>query len=399
MTACILVAGGGIGGLAAAIALARSGHGIEILEQSAQFAEVGAGIQLGPNVTRRLREMGLLPQVQAMAATPGALAVHGADDGKLLARLPLADAALRKYGSPYLCIHRADLHQVLLDAVRSSAGITLNTSACITQVAAREHNVAVGTQDLRAWEGDGLIGADGLWSAVRPHVLEMAVTPRATGHMAWRALCPMSSVPAPLRSRDVRVWLGERMHAVAYPVRGGDALNLVVLAEADERTRSAQAMADPRDWDQQANLDALQSAVGHRCAGVRPLIDAMPQWRAWRLHDRPPLQGPKEMACERMALLGDAAHPMLPYLAQGAGMAIEDAVALGECLREADAASLPAGLARYAELRWQRNARVQQRSRRNAVIFHASGPQRLGRDVALRVLGSHLLDAPWLYKG
>ncbi|MDM0043610.1 FAD-dependent monooxygenase [Variovorax dokdonensis] len=398
MAADVLIAGGGIGGLAAAIAMAHRGHRVEVLEQSAQFSEVGAGIQLGPNVTRRLRELGVLEQAQSLAATPQALAVHGADSGRLLARLPLADEALRKYGSPYLCIHRADLHRVLLDAAMVHAGVTLNTGACITQVAMREHNVAVGTQDMRAWEGDGLLGADGLWSTVRPHVLEAAVAPNATGHTAWRALYPMADLPPSLRSTDVRVWLGERMHAVAYPVRGGDSLNVVVLAE-DQPAHRVEAAGSPRDWDQQANLDALRSAVGHRCEGVRPLIDAIPRWRAWSLHDRPPLRGAKEMARERMALLGDAAHPMLPYLAQGAGMAIEDAATLGECLRDANAISLPDAFARYAAMRWQRNARVQQRSLANAEIFHAGGAMRLARDAALRVLGTHLLDAPWLYRG
>jgi len=400
MAANILVAGGGIGGLAAAIALARRGHAVEILEQSAQFAEVGAGIQLGPNVTRRLRAMDLLDQVQALAACPQALAVHSADTGSLVARLPLADAALRKYGSPYLCIHRADLHRVLLDAAKATAGIALHAGACITRVTTRAQAVEVQTQDMRAWTGDGLLGADGLWSAVRPHVVQACDPPRATGHTAWRALCPADEVPAALRSADVRVWLGERMHAVAYPVRGGDALNLVVLAETDAGPGAGGALReDPRDWDQQANLDALRRAVGERCGGVRPLIDAMPHWRAWRLHDRPPLRGARDMARERMALLGDAAHPMLPYLAQGAGMAIEDAACLGECLADADAAELPGALARYAGLRWRRNAQVQQRSRKNAEIFHYGGPMRLARDAALRVLGTRLLDAPWLYEG
>ena len=396
MPARILVAGGGIGGLAAAVALARRGHSIEVLEQAEAFAEVGAGIQLGPNVTRRLKALNLLEAASRVAARPQAIAVRDAQDGSLLARLPLAESIERKYGTPYLCMHRADLHGVLLAAARELAPrIDLDTGARITQVAARGDTVCLGSSKLQAWEGDGLIGADGLWSLVRARVVEDSPPPRATGHTAWRALAQSEILPARLRSNEVQVWLGERLHAVAYPVRGGDWLNLVVIAEEPAQ----EAGGDPTDWDQQANLAALQAATGDRCAGVRPLIEAMPHWRAWQLNDRPPLAGPHEMVRDRVALLGDAAHPMLPYLAQGAGMAIEDAVTLAERVGDGRAADLPGAFSRYAAVRWQRNARVQARSLRNGEVFHASGARRLARDAALRVLGSHLLDAPWLYEG
>jgi len=175
-------------------------------------------------------------------------------------------------------------------------------------------------------------------------------------------------------------------------VRRGDALNVVVLAE------SAPA-GDARDWDQASSLAALQAATGRTGAGLQALLEAVPGWRAWTLNDRPPLVGASQMAGERIALAGDAAHPMLPYLAQGAGMAIEDAVALAEALDGGDAAAVPAAFARYAEARWQRNAQVQERARRNGEIFHATGLVRLGRDTALRLLGARLLDVPWLYAG
>ncbi|HYP84800.1 FAD-dependent monooxygenase [Variovorax sp.] len=394
MSAHILVAGGGIGGLAAAVALARRGHRVEVLERAVEFAEVGAGIQLGPNVTRRLRALDLLDDVGALAATPQGLAVRSADDGRLLARMPLGAEAQRKYGSPYLCIHRADLHRVLLGAAQARAGVTLNTGAGIIHAADHGARVTVATDDMRAWEGDALVGADGLWSTVRQRVVQASAPPRATGHTAWRALCAMEALPSGLRSPDVQVWLGERMHAVAYPVQRAEGFNLVVLTENEPRT----ATTDPRSWDQQANLDALHRAIACLCGGLRALIEAMPQWRAWHLHDRSPLQGPQDMARERIALLGDAAHPMLPYLAQGAGMAIEDAVELAQHTKDADAAALPAAFARYAAARWQRNAQVQRRARANATIFHAGGALRLARDSAMRLLGARLLDAPWLYR-
>jgi salicylate hydroxylase len=179
---------------------------------------------------------------------------------------------------------------------------------------------------------------------------------------------------------------------VAYPVRGGDWLNVVVIAE------SAPA-GDARDWDQASSIAALQQATGRSSADLQALLEAMPGWRAWTLSDRAPLASAADMAHERVALVGDAAHPMVPYLAQGAGMAIEDAVALADALGDSSAADVPTAFARYAEARWARNAQVQARARRNGEIFHATGAVRLGRDMAMRLLGAKLLDQPWLYGG
>jgi salicylate hydroxylase len=416
VTPRILVAGGGIGGLACALALARGATGaaadrgpeavlrpihaprsrIDLLEQADAFGEVGAGLQLGPNATRRLHALGLKEALAGIAAVPEALVVRGTGGDGVVARLPLGESMHRRYGAPYCCVHRADLHALLLDAVRGSDGTTLHLGARIGRIETRGESVHVASADGRGWSGDALIGADGLWSAVRSHVTGPAdPAPRVTGHTAWRALVPQAALPAALRGDDVRVWLGARLHAVAYPVRGGAALNVVVLAE------SAPA-GDARDWDQATGLDALQRATG-RCGGMlQALIEAMPGWRAWTLCDRAPLAGPAAMARGRIALAGDAAHPMLPYMAQGAGMAIEDAVALAGTLGAGSgttAADVPAALSRYAAARWQRNARVQARARRNGVVFHLAGPARLARDAGLRALGPRLLDVPWLYAG
>ena len=394
MPARILVAGGGIGGLASALALSRRGHRIEVLEQADAFHEIGAGVQLGPNTTRRLQALGLGVPLAAIAARPAALVVRSAGNHAEIAKLSLGQEMQQRYGAPYLCVHRSDLHAMLVDAVRArDASDALNGSARITEVASVDDIVCVATDDARAWEGDALIGADGLWSVVRKQVVSRDVPPRATGHTAWRALVAMSALPAALRNLDrVDIWLGPRLHAVAYPVRGGDALNVVVAAE------SAPA-GDVRDWDQVSSLDALQQATGHTGAALKALLEAMPSWRAWTLFDRAPLTSAGAMAAGRIALLGDAAHPMLPYLAQGAGMAIEDAMALADALRDGDATDVPAAFSRYAEARWQRNAQVQSRARRNGDIFHAVGPMRLGRDLAMRTLGARVLDQPWLYGG
>jgi salicylate hydroxylase len=394
MPAHILVAGGGIGGLATALALSRHRHRADVFEQAAVFGEIGAGVQLGPNATRRLQQLDLGPGLAAIAARPDALVVHSADSGSDLACMPLGDAMQQRYGAPYFCVHRADLHGLLLDAVRARGTGTLVTAARIVQVETSDDLVCMSSTDARAWEGEAIVGADGLWSLVRRQLdtPSAAQPPRVTGHTAWRSLIEQAKLPAALRRRHVDVWLGPRLHAVAYPVRGGDWLNVVVIAE------SAPA-GDARDWDQSSSIAALRQAMGRSCGALQSLLDAMPAWRAWSLGDRAPMTSAADMAHERVALVGDAAHPMVPYLAQGAGMAIEDALALADALGEGDAADVPAAFARYAEARWARNAQVQARARRNGEIFHATGAMRLGRDMAMRLLGAKLLDQPWLYGG
>ncbi|VWX56311.1 Salicylate hydroxylase [Burkholderiales bacterium 8X] len=389
----VLVVGGGIGGLAAALALGREPRRkIQLFEQAGAFGEIGAGIQLGPNVTRRLASLGLEAALTRIAARPRALNVRSAVDNASLASMPLGGDIALRYGAPYLCVHRADLHAALLAAVREGGAAELILRTRVGDVMSRREEVCVSWGRTQLWWGDLLVGADGLWSALRPFAIGDTTPPRATGHMAWRALVEQSALPEALRSQDVTVWLGERLHVVAYPVRAGEALNVVVLAEAD-------APGDLRDWSQDTSLAALRAATGRTHGALQALFEAMPGWKAWALHDRPPLVRPSQMATRRAALVGDAAHPMLPYLAQGAGMAIEDAVGLAEALEGRAAADVPAAVLRYAAARWERNAKVQARARRNGEIFHATGALRLGRDTALRMFGSRLLDVPWLYHG
>jgi salicylate hydroxylase len=409
MSRGLLVVGGGIAGLASALALGRRGLRLDLLEQADSFGEVGAGVQLGPNATRRLRELGLGEALEGIAARPHLLKVLGATSDRVISSLALGDVMLWRYGAPYYCVHRADLHALLLDALRGDGRTALHTGARVAYVGEDARSVHVTADDGRAWSGEALVGADGLWSVVRPTVVgASAAPPRVTGHMAWRALVPQAALPRALRSGDVRVWLGSRLHAVAYPVRRGELLNVVVLAESD-------GAGDARDWSQATSVDALRHATGRCGRGLRKLIEAMPDWRAWTLCDLAPVTGPTDMARGRIALVGDAAHPMLPYMAQGAGLAIEDALALADALASPvatpahalaarAAAGAPMGdvsqaLGRYAQARWQRSARVQARARRNGVVFHLGGPARLARDLALRTLGGRLMDVPWLYGG
>ncbi|MET0310802.1 MAG: FAD-dependent oxidoreductase [Burkholderiaceae bacterium] len=385
----VLVAGGGIGGMAAALACMRAGWDARVFEQAAGFGEVGAGIQLGPNATRILHAWGLQERLEEVAAFPDSLRVRDVRSGRELGALRLGDAFLSRYGAPYATVHRADLHSLLANAVRQQ-GAHLRPGVPVIACSQHEKVVTVRTEGEVEVEGDALIGADGLWSVVRPAVVDDG-PPLATGHLAYRALVPAAEVPASARESRVTAWLGPRMHAVMYPVRAGEALNVVVIVQGEPE-------GDLRDWDQRAVPAPLHVALAQACPALRGVLDAVPAWRMWTLHDRDPVHGPEAMAKGLIALAGDAAHPMRPYLALGAAMAIEDADALGESLRMVDdLIDVPTVLSRYALDRWERCARVQARARRNGTIFHAEGPIRWGRDMAMRMGGGKLLDLPWLY--
>jgi len=386
-----LIAGGGIGGLAAALAASRAGWDVRLFERASAFSEVGAGIQLGPNVVKVLHGWGLADALQAVAAFPERLQVRSAVSGQALGELPLGDAMAQRYGAPYLSIHRADLHAVLLRAAQQHADLKLHLSRPLQSFSQTAQAVTVRAGDGPGIEGDALIGADGVWSTVRQELLGDGL-PRRTGHLAYRALMPQAKLPERLRSQQVTAWLGPRMHVVQYPVRGGESLNIVAIVHGE-------VAAEADLWDHSANAADLAAATAGCCSTLRETLDAIDGWRLWVLHDRVPMQGAHQHAVGRVALLGDAAHPMRPYLAQGAGMAIEDAAELGRALAQAldPALDVPTMLQRYALNRWQRNARVQARALRNGQIFHADGIVRWGRDFAMKVLGEKVLDLPWLY--
>lgn len=392
MTRELLVAGGGIAGLAAAVAARRAGWEARVFEQAPEFSEVGAGIQLGPNATRVLREWDLLAgDLAPLAFAPPRLRVRDGADGRELAQLELGDTIARRYGAPYLTVHRADLHAVLLQAARE-ADTRLHPDCRVQSVQERPDAIALRTGRASGVEGDALAVADGVWSALRAQVLDDG-PPRSTGHLAYRGLVRQRDLPAALRSEEVMAWLAPRMHLVTYPVRGGEWLNAVCVVQGTQP-------GDPRDWDHAASQAQLDAALGPVCAEVRERIASLPDWRLWVLHARAPVASADQLARGRIALVGDAGHPMRPYLAQGAGMAIEDARELQRVLSVADGRVLdvPTLLRRYALNRWERVARVQERSERNGTVFHATGPLRMARNAALRSLGGRLLDQPWLYR-
>jgi salicylate hydroxylase len=391
MTRQALIAGGGIGAMAAALAAARAGWEVRLYEQAGAFSEVGAGIQLGPNATRLLQDWGLGRALSQVAAFPEQLCVRSASKGHELGRLSLGSRCSERYGAPYATLHRGDLHALLLASVAGRGEVHLNLNAPVAGFTDTPEGVQVAWADGHRVEGDVLIGADGLWSAVRKQVLADGA-PQPTGHLAYRALVRQTDLPLSLRSQQVTVWLGPRLHVVSYPVRAGELLNVVVILHGEPPV-------DMEDWDHAGLAADVQAGLGGQCPALLALVEAMPSWRLWALCERQPLHSADQMANGRVALLGDAAHPMRPYLAQGAGMAIEDAAELGRCLSGVvrPLADVPLALRRYALQRWQRNARVQARALRNGKIFHATGPLRLGRDLSLRLLGQRLLDVPWLY--
>jgi salicylate hydroxylase len=385
----ILIAGAGIGGMAAALACTQAGCRVRVFERAAVLSEVGAGIQIGPNVTRLLHRWGLQSALAAVAAFPPHLHVRDALTAAELGHLALGSSIQHRYGAPYATVHRADLLG-LLHAGAQQAGAVVQLDTRLQHFHQTPTGVSVGAGAAQTFNGDALVGADGLWSLVRQWLLHDG-PPRVTGHLAYRALVRQDSLPQALRSQHVNVWLGPHLHVVQYPVCGGEWLNVVAfikgLLPANQTTLE--------NWDHSANAADLRTHMAGVCSPLQDLLQAIDHWRLWVLCDRAPMDSAHQHAQGRVALLGDAAHPMRPYLAQGAGMAIEDAAALASLLLPD--ADIPSALTRYAQQRWQRNARVQARAIRNGRIFHASGLVRWSRNRAMQLGGERLLDMPWLY--
>ena len=391
----MIIVGGGIGGLAAALACGQAGARPQVLERAATFSEVGAGIQMGPNVTRTLHAWGLAEDLKEIGFVPRKLEAKDTQTGQIIGTLRLGQRSLETYGAPYVTVHRADLHRVLLQKIKRSGLAELCLDSEVQAVQQHADGIQISGTNLAASltefsKSAAMVGADGLWSKTRQFVVTPKA-PRVTGLLAYRALVPMQSVPEKLRLQDVNVWVGPRVHAVLYPVKCGEYLNLVVVVQGPPP-------ATLDDWDHAGNKQDLEAAIGPIHADLRDMLAAVPAWRLWPLCDRPPIQGPHEMAKGRIALLGDAAHPMRPFLAQGAGMAIEDAAELARSWARADL-QVEDRLQMYAQARWARNAQVQQRSIRNGQIFHLQGPLRWGRNMAMKVMGESLMDVPWLYAG
>ena len=374
----ILVAGGGIGGLAAALALARAGWRARVLEQAAEFREIGAGIQLGPNVFRMFERLGVKDAMMALAHVPRALVMKDALSGEEVKRIPLGEGFRRRFGQPYAVIHRADMHRVLLDACRGAAAIELLPATRATSFVDDGERVLVRAADGATHEGAALIGCDGLWSMVREALLGDG-PPRVSGHIAYRAVLKRQDVPDHLWNEDVTLWAGPRTHLVQYPLRCGELFNLVAVFHSDRYEEGWDAYGDPEE-------------LHARFTGQRPevlsLLERIESWRMWVLCDREPV---KRWSRGRVTLLGDAAHPMLQYLAQGANMACEDAVRLADELERAGG-DFAASFRAYEEARYLRTGRVQLTARFYGEIYHASG---VAADLRRELIGGGTPESAW----
>ena len=358
----LIIAGGGIGGLAAAYVLARDGHTVTVLEQSAAFGEIGAGIQLGPNIFRMFEHLGLTEAVSEVAYFPPGLGMNDVRTGEKVVRVPLGDTALAAYGYPYGVIYRADLHQVFLDACKTLPNVSLRTSSKVEAFEQDSQGVTVRLAGGEAVRGDALLGADGLWSRIREAVVGDG-KPRVSGHIAYRAVLRREDVPAHLWSDDVLLWGGEKTHLVHYPLRRGELFNLVAVFHSNKYDEG---------WNTFGDTAELNERFAQAVPQVRELLGKIETWKMWVLCDREPV---KNWSDGRVTLLGDAAHPMLQYLAQGAGQAIEDSVVLGAALK-ACTGDVAQAFQKYQQARYLRTGRVQLTARFYGDIYHASGVQR-----------------------
>lgn len=361
---CVHVAGGGIGGLTAALCLARAGFEVIVFEKAAAFVETGAGIQISPNAARVLHQLGLEPALRATAFQPDAIEFRHWRSGKVVAAKALGQAARNAYGFPYYQIHRGDLRELLVEAAEREPRIALRTGAEVRSLEQTPRGVRTLAHENggESWhEGLALVGADGIRSTVR-NALFGEAKPRFSGQVAWRALVPAERLPQSPARRMSAVWWGPRKHFVSYPVRGGALVNCVCVVE--------RAGWEVESWTEPGEHGELTADFAGWHADVRTRIDHMPRdaLYKWAIFHRPPAPRWSKGAA---TLLGDAAHPMPPFLAQGAAMAIEDAAVLAACLK-ADG-NVPSRLARYEATRRRRATLVYRLSRRNAKAFHLSG--------------------------
>ncbi len=383
----ILIAGGGIGGIAAALALTQKGFSVQVLERAADFHELGAGIQLGPNVFRMFELLGVGADMSHWAVFPNNLIMRDALDGTEITRIPTGEPLQQRFGYPYAVIHRADLHKVLIDAVKRSPLATLTTNCKVVSYEDREDRVVVQTEAGASLDGAALIGADGLWSAVRSQLVGDG-KPRVSGHIAYRGVIPLAKVPEHLWENNVVLWAGPKTHLVHYPLHRGEVYNLVAVFHSSRYEEGWDTYGDP------AELRERFAGQHHK---VREFLDMANEWKMWVLCDRDPIS---QWTDGNVTLLGDAAHPMLQYLAQGGCMAIEDAVVLAQKLSEAKGDYNAAFLA-YQRERYLRTTRVQLSARMYGDIYHATDAV---RDLRKQMLSGRTPEQAyngmaWLYDG
>ncbi|PPE68351.1 3-hydroxybenzoate 6-monooxygenase [Caldimonas thermodepolymerans] len=380
----VLIAGGGIGGLAAALALVRRGFEVKVFEQADEIGEIGAGIQLGPNAFHAFDALGVGERARGRAVYTDYMVMHDAVDGKEIGRIPTGEAFRKRFNNPYAVIHRVDVHKSLLEGVEESDRASFHTSTRIVRVEQDADTVTIYDQHGNAYKGQALIGADGVKSVVREQYVGDPA--RVTGHVVYRAVVDKSEFPKDLQWNAASLWAGPHCHLVHYPLRGGEQYNVVVTFHSRQQEQ----------WGvTEGSKEEVQSYFQGIVPQARQLIDLPKSWKRWATADRDPID---TWTFGRVTLLGDAAHPTTQYMAQGACMAMEDAVTLGEALR-VHGNDWAKALDLYQRSRVARTARIVLSSREMGRIYHAKGVERLVRNDLWRGRSpERFYDAlEWLY--
>ena len=384
----VIVAGGGIGGLAAALALVRQGFEVTVLEQAAEIGEIGAGIQLGPNAFHAFDALGVGDKTRSRSVFTDYMVMHDALDEYQVGKIPTGEAFRQRFGNPYAVIHRVDIHKSLLEGAVETGRVKFVTSTRVVRIEQTDTTVTAIDQHGNAYTGVALIGADGGKSVVRQQYVNDP--PRVTGHVVYRAVVEKEDFPENLRWNAASIWVGPNCHLVHYPLRGGEQYNVVVTFHS----------RDKEEWGvTDGSKEEVQSYFQGICPKARQLIDLPKSWRRWATADREPIAN---WVHGRATILGDAAHPTTQYLAQGACMALEDAVTLGEALRVTKTEAghdWEKALALYQRSRVARTARIVLSAREMGRIYHAKGVERLVRNDLWRGRSTErFYDAvEWLY--
>ena len=391
----VLIAGAGIGGLTSALALLRDGHRVTLIEKAAELSEAGAGLQLAPNATFVFEKLGIIDQIRRKALMPDILTVRRGRDGAELMRMQMGAVAETRWRTPSLVIHRADLQAILLDEVGKNPRAKLVTGTEVLGFATTSNGIQVGAwrdgQNIR-FDGDLLIGADGLHSTIRSRLGLGAIdTPIYSRRTAWRALLKAEDAPAISLRFATNLWLGPQAHIVHYPLREGEIVNIVAIVEDGWQGDDAENF-----WDQAGDARQINHRFSRWHTSARELIGAVKSWRRWPLFDRNPVQ---RWSLDRVVLLGDAAHPVLPFLAQGACLAIEDAGVLANAIAHHDG-DVNAAIQNYEERRILRSSEIRIASRRQGSVYHMGGIPAMARDLVMGKTSQKSLESrmDWIYR-